>query len=265
VHVVALDAHGVEVEEIVPVEYRAPATAGVTIPSPRDGHVLAAGDLPLLAVQGEVTDRALSTVWIVANDRRVMVPVNDGQFRHVLPVLEPMVRVRAETEREGRSATVTVNATAALPAIGVLLTDWPRDTAGLAAVTVTWRPNPSRLDGGAPPLALGGIARDGEAGADFVYLRNARPGVYTLQLTYRAGATLAVRPVLSVAGVSRPLPPVTLDGSGRAVLARVLLPQGVLWEQDDWFTGQSKSGDTITKFRFPEGLSWIERIGELGR
>jgi hypothetical protein len=206
-------------------------------------------------------------VWIVANDRRVMVPVTAGRFRHVVPVLEPTVRVRAETGSEGRgSSTVTVNAGAALPSIGLLLVDWPRHTAGPAQMTVTWRPNPARLDGGAPPMPLrGSTAGPGEAGADFFYLRNARPGVYTFVMTYRAGAGPTLRPVVSVAGAARSLQPVTLNGSGRAVVARLLLPQGVLWEQDDWFTGRSASGDTVTKFRFPEGVSWIERLGDLGR
>jgi hypothetical protein len=58
---------------------------------------------------------------------------------------------------------------------------------------------------------------------------------------------------------------VTLDASGRAVIARLLLPQGVLWEQDDWFTGRSANGDAVTKFRFPDGVSWTERIGDLAR
>jgi hypothetical protein len=47
------------------------------------------------------------------------------------------------------------------------------------------------------------------------------------------------------------------------VIARLLLPQGVLWEQEDWFTGRSASGDTVTKFRFPDGVSWTERLGDV--
>jgi len=263
VRVLATDAQGAEVEEVVTVQYRPPVTLDVAITSPRDGHTLAPDDPPLVAVEGQVSDPGLSTVWIVANDRRVMVPVTAGRFRHVLPVLEPMVRVRAETgSDEHGSSTVTVHAGAALPSIGLLLADWPHDSAGPAQMTVTWRPNPAKLDGSAPPMPLRGLAANtGEAGADFFYLRNVRPGVYTFVMTYRAGAPPAVRPVVSVAGVSHSLQPVTLDGSGRAVVARVLLPQGVLWEQDDWFTGRSASGDTVTKFRFPEGVSWIERLG----
>ena len=267
VRVLATDAHGAEVEEVITVQYKTPVAADVAITSPRDGHTLAPDDPPLVAVEGQVSDPGQSTVWIVANDRRVMVPVTAGRFRHVLPLLEPMVRVRAETGSEGReSATVTVHAGAAMPAISLFLVDWPRDTAGPAQMTVTWRPNPAKLDGGAPPMPLRGLAADtGDAGGEIFYLRTARPGVYTFSMTYPAGATPGVRPVLYIGGASRLLQPVTLNRSGRAVVARLLLPQGVLWEQDDWFTGRSASGDTVTKFRFPDGVSWTERLGDLGR
>jgi hypothetical protein len=266
VHVLAIDAQGGQVEEVVTVQYKPPVASDVTITSPRDGHTLGPEDPPLVTVQGEVADPGLGAVWIVANDRRVMAPITGGRFRYVLPVLEPTVRVRVETGSEdGRSATVTIDATAALPAIGLFLEDWPHDTAGPAQMMTMWRANPARLDGGAQQLPLLGLPVD-EGGPRFFYLRKAQPGVYTFVLTHRAASAPAARGVLSLAGAPRALRPVTLDGSGRAVVARVLLPQGVLWEQDDWFTGRSASGDTVTKFRFPEGVSWIERLGgDLGR
>jgi hypothetical protein len=266
VRVLAIDAGGAEVEEIVTVQYAPPVALDVILTSPRDGHTLSRDDPPLVVVRGQVGDPGVSAVWIVANDRRVMVPVTAGSFRYTVPVLEPLVRVRAETESEGRgSPTVTVHAAAALPSVGLWLSDWPRETAGPAQITVNWRPNPGRLDGGVQRLPLSGVALDtGEAGGDFFYLRTARSGVYTFVLTYRAGAAAAVRPVLYVAGGGGPrlLPPVTLNGAGRVVLARLLLPQGVLWEQDEWFSGRSASGDSVTKFRFPDGVSWTERLGE---
>jgi len=61
---------------------------------------------------------------------------------------------------------------------------------------------------------------------------------------------------------SRQLRPVSPNRS-EAVLAKILFPHGVLWEQDDWFTGQSQGADTVTKFRFPEGISWTERKRDL--
>jgi hypothetical protein len=58
--------------------------------------------------------------------------------------------------------------------------------------------------------------------------------------------------------------PLRLSSDGNAVLqTRLLLPQGVWWEQDDWFTGRSEGAETITKFRLPEGVTWTERRGAL--
>jgi hypothetical protein len=262
VRVLATDAQGGEVEQIVSVEYKPPVASNVTITSPRDGQTLGPGDPPLVTVQGDVADPGLGAVWIVANGRRVMVPVTSGRFRALIPVLEPTVRIRAETGGEDHpSATVTVDASAALPAIGLFLDDWPRETAGPAQLTVTWRSNPARLDGGARLLSLSSLPVDGETSPRFFYLPTARPGVYTFVLTHSAQGASAVRPVLSLGGASRSLKPVAFDGPGRSVVTRLLLPQGVVWEEDDWFTGRSATGDTITKFRFPEGVSWTERVG----
>ena len=61
----------------------------------------------------------------------------------------------------------------------------------------------------------------------------------------------------------RVIRPVRLGSSGKVVLARVLFPQGVLWEQDGWFSGSSESVDTVTKFRFPDGINWVERKADL--
>jgi len=265
VRVLATDAQGADVEEVVTVDYLPPVTTDVALVSPRDGDRLSSDDPPIVEVQGQVSDPNLTAVWIVSNDRRMLVPVSAGRFRQVVPVVESEMRIRAETGLDRRgSAPVTVHGAAAVPAIGLFLNDWPRLAAGPAQMTVTWRPNPSRLESGARALPLRGIGTDtGQAGADFFYLRDARPGVYTFSVTYQGGAAAAVRPVLYLAGAPRSLQPVTLDGSGRAVIARLLLPQGVLWEQDDWFTGRSASGDTVTKFRFPDGVSWSERLGDV--
>ena len=265
VRVLASGPDGGEVEETITVRYVPPVSPDVVITSPLDGHTLSPNDPPMVVVRGEVRDSTASTVWVVANDRRVSVPVSGGLFQYVLPLTEPTVRLRAETGSEaGRSATVAVHAAAALPSLGLWLTDWPRETAGPPQVTVTWRPSADRLDGGVQRLPVRALTADGgEAAADFFYLRNARPGVYAFVVTYRAGATPPVRPLLYVAGNGGPraVQPITLDGSGRAIVARILLPQGILWEQDDWFTGRSASGDTVTKFRFPDGVSWTERVG----
>jgi hypothetical protein len=45
------------------------------------------------------------------------------------------------------------------------------------------------------------------------------------------------------------------------LLAKVLFPFGVLWDQEDWFSGRVLSADSITKFRMPDGVTWTELKG----
>jgi hypothetical protein len=263
VRVVATDARGTEVEEIVAIHYLPPVSSDVTLTRPLDGHRMAADDPPFVVVEGRVAAAEVTSVSIVTNGRRVDAPVVSGRFRHVVPVLEPVVRIRAETGPGGRgSETVTVDAAAALPALALSLLDWPRQANAIPRITATFRPDPGRLEGVLPAEVRSISGEPGEPDRATVYLREARPGVYTFSVAYQAGTPTTIHPVLVVAGRSQSLPPVTVAGAGRVAIARVLLPQGVLWEQDGWFTGRSASGDTVTKFRFPDGVTWTERIGE---
>jgi hypothetical protein len=100
------------------------------------------------------------------------------------------------------------------------------------------------------------------------FLRSLKPGVYTLIVRYRGLTPMGdVRPTLYLPDkdhlAPRALRPLSLDAGGRRVMAKVLMPQAVLWSQDDWFSGMSESVDTVTKFRIPEGITWVERKDEL--
>ena len=133
-------------------------------------------------------------------------------------------------------------------------------------VKATWRAHPERLDvpiRTVPLRAFGASTRDS---LPEIFTLRMKPGVYTFVLRARAVSTGNVRPILYLPEAghlkARELRPVSLKGTSEVVLAKVLLPQGVFWEQDEWFTGQSESADTVTKFRFPEGISWTERKGD---
>jgi len=262
VRVVAADSLGRDVEETVTIQYNVPSRVVITGPS--DGHTIRADDPPFVIVQGDVDDPGVSSVWLIAGPHRFAVPVTAGRFRHAVPVLEPTVRVRVETPPMGNrlpaSATVTVHALPT-PTIAVLL-HWPNHTAVPVEVAVAWRPRADRLDGAVQRIPLG--TADESANLTMYYLRNPQPGVYTFVLTSSSRDAQLVQPALHVPGAVgglRALPAVTLNGGQRVLVARVLLPHGVLWEQDDWFTGRSANGNTVTKFRFPDGISWSERVG----
>jgi hypothetical protein len=272
---VATGPEGLETQDSISIEYAPPASSnGVALTSPADGLIVTPEDPPVVVVEGRIDDKSATTVWLVANDHRIPVRAADGQFRKVLPVLEPTLRLWAETSRTGepgsRSQIVTVHTTGPRRPSGVLVMEWPRGTQGVdVEVSALWRPHPERLDEPAQSIRLTGVLRpSNDAPFDVFWLRNVRPGVCTMILRYRGLLPNGeVHPTLYLPDGdrlnARPVRPIRLEGAGKAVLARVLLPHGVLWEQDAWFSGSSESVDTVTKFRFPEGINWVERKADL--
>jgi hypothetical protein len=265
---------GLEAEDAITVQYVPPTPPiRITLTSPPDGLTLGAHDPPVVVVEGEIGDETVTTVWIVANDRRIPVATRGGRFRHVLLVPDPSVRLWAETpdgHTVHRSEAVTVWTVGAHPPAGVLVMQWPTGTEGTSVeISATWRAHPERLDGPVQTVRLPGAATTSDGSpSDVFYLRGLRPGVHTLIVRYRGTAALGnVRPTLYLPNrdhlTSRTLRPVSLNGAGRRVLTRILMPHAILWEQEDWFSGRSESVDTMTKFRIPEGISWVERKADL--
>ncbi len=273
VRVVATGPTGFEAEDAIRVEYATPSgPSGILLSTPADGFVLGPEDPPIVVVQGQVDDKTIDTVWIVANDRRVPVSTRDGRFRQVLLVSEPLVRLWVETLANGsparRSQTVTVQGAGSIPPTGVLVVQWPQGTEGSdVEVSATWRAQADRLDAPVQTVRLPAFTKSGDGPpSDIFYLRGIKPGVYTVAVRCRGPVPGDVQSTFYLpdkAGFSaRPLVPARLNG-GRTVLAKVLMPYGVLWSQDDWFSGRSESADTVTKFRVPEGISWVEPKADL--
>ncbi len=271
VRVVALDQQGVEAQDVITVKYLPVVIPnGIAITAPRDRQMLTPEDPPVIVVEGEVADTHVSTAWLVANGHRIATRVLEGRFRQPLPVFDSVLNLLAEAPSDSgvthRSEPVTVYAASPTPSVGLLVMDWRQASVDLHAEgSVLWRANPGRLD--VPiqmlPLKVFKMAPNGTPPEVF-YLRNVKPGVYTFVLRYRASDSgVASSPTFYLASgralITRNFPAVSLTGKGKVVLARILLPEGILWEQDEWFTGASESAETITKFRFPEGISWTER------
>ena len=273
---VATNAAGLEAEDIVSVQYvPPPPIGGIVLTTPADNLTLGPDDPPVVVVEGQVEDKAIGTVWIVANDRRVAVPAREGRFRKALMVSEPLLKLWAETETSAngglprRSETVTVHSAGATTSSGVLVVQWPLGMESSdVEVSATWRAQADRLDAPVQTVRLAALAKAGDgAPAEIFYLRGVKPGVYTLAVRSRGTApSTDIRSTFYVpakVGFSpRPLAPARLNG-GRTVLTRILMPYGILWTQDDWFSGLSESVDTVTKFRVPEGISWVERKVDL--
>jgi len=271
---VAIGPAGLEAEDVITVQYVMPTpTNAIVLASPADGLTLGPEDPQVVLVEGQVDDKTIGTVWIVANDRRVPVTARDGRFRQVLMVSEPLLRLWVETPANGgppqRSQTVTVHSAGAATPTGVLVVQWPQGMESSdVEVSATWRAQADRLDAPMQTVRLAALARPGDGTpSEIFYLRGVKPGVYTLAVRSRgavpSGDVRSTFYLPDKAGLSaRPLGAARLNGT-RTVLTRILMPYGVLWSQDDWFSGVSESVDTVTKFRLPEGISWVERKADL--
>ena len=245
-----------------------PTGPGVTITSPPDGHHIDKDDPPVVVVTGRVEDPTATTVSLLTNGRRLTARVTDGRFKLTVPVLEAIVRVTAEIPaRDGmpaRTSRSVVVHSSPRTAIALMELDWPADAPDVKVdVVASWRAEPGKLDVPSRPVTLTELSPEGNL-PRLLYLRNVRPGAYTFVL--RSGGTgvpVGGRATLFLPGGGRlnqrPLKPFVVEGTGQTIVGRVLMPQAVLWEQTEWFSGQSESAETITKFRFPDGISWIEK------
>lgn len=239
----------------------------IVITSPANGARLGPDDPPIVVVEGEVEDATLSSVWLVANDRRIAVPVRSGRFRQALVIPEATLQIHAEVDANGapahRSPTVAVHSPSSSE-FGLVMIEWARESAGLQLdLTARWRSSPDRLDAPARTFPLRAVTGLNEGSTRVFYFRRPKPGAYTFVLQHRgAGVAGAAIPTLYLprnGRLTRLVPkPLAADTAGPLLLGRVLLPWGVLWEQDDWFTGRVESVDAVTKFRMPEGVTWTE-------
>jgi hypothetical protein len=270
---VATGPGGLEADDTIMVQYN-PRTSsnGIVLISPSEGLTLGPDDPPVTVVEGELDNKVLTTAWIVSNDRRIAVPVTAGRFRQAVLISDPVVNVWAEASDGDvvhRSGTVTIRTAGARLRSGVLVMQWP---AGIdrstVDVTATWRAHSERLDTIVQTMSLPPLGETTNGAPDMFFLRSLKPGVYTLIVRYRGLTPMGdVRPTLYLPDkghlAPRALGPLSLDAGGRRVMAKVLMPQAVMWSQDDWFSGMSESVDTVTKFRIPEGITWVERKDEL--
>lgn len=273
VRVVGTNPQGGSAEATVTIDYAPPPVPnGIAIIAPVDGATLGSDDPPIMIVRGRVEDPEASSVAVIVNQVRFEVPVRDGVFEAPVPIMQPVVHLVAEARGGAaatrRSAAVTVHAASGASTTAVLFIDWPSVVPGDArGLRASWRGRPDRLEGPTDVVSVQRFPLPVERSRAIYYVRRMRPGAYTFvvdgavgQSHVPAGATLFV-PVAG-AMTMRPLKNLRPNAAGRITLAKLLMPLGVLWDEDDWVIGRSQGPDTITKFN-ANGVSWTERRGDL--
>lgn len=93
-----------------------------------------------------------------------------------------------------------------------------------------------------------------------VVIEQTRPGVYTFTVEPATGQTSLVFSLKLHDGTAYPI--VKELGkqalARKTVLCRILMPEGILWSDDQEFTGNMEDSESVTKFNTTTGLMWKE-------
>ncbi len=275
IRVVAMGPQGPLAEKSVEVQYVPPAPSPtIRILRPADGAVFGSPDQDLIEVEGEVSEPGLSRLRIVFNEFAVPAAVQDGRFSAIVPAIAPEITIWAEAHGERGmlgSDSITVHRRPYKPTRGYVLLHLPTPTRKVdARLWMLQRANPadpdsqrkvtSHFPSGTPEI---------ERTSMLFAFPSTQGGAYVMALDYRIPPGESVEKGWAVVFVSSPsghrslrLGPFEMTGKGRVTLARFLLPHGIYWEEDSWFTGTAEGAESLTKFRYSDGVSWTERKGE---
>jgi hypothetical protein len=271
IRVVAMGARGPVAEQSVEVQYvPPPPSSAIRITRPIDGTVFDGVGQDLIEVEGEVSDPTIRQARVIFNEFAVPVVVRNGRFSAVLPAIAPEITMWAEGYGSSGSHTsdsLKVRRDPYNPVKAYVLLHLPTASQRIdARLWLAHRANPTDVE------AVRKVASHfpantpgGERGTMLFALPTTQAGAYTLALDYRVpvgdsvekGWCLIVIPGTNGYRNLR-LGPFQLTGRGRAVLAKFLLPYGIFWDEDFWFTAFGEGADSTSKFRHADGVSWTE-------
>jgi hypothetical protein len=264
----ALDEFGRAARARVVVNYSpAHSVPIISFVSPKDGGIIDALYKKDMAITGTVSGDVSGPVRVYLNKTIEDVPVVNGKF--ILTEL-----IESEKNTLYAEATLADGTTSRSDEIHFRVINlFPKDltvlmeTGGSGGVVMThsWRPHPLSNDQARDAKGPEFDVSETEDGT-VTEVESAGSGIFTVGASYDIPAGDTVKAVFHVTlygydpdlKTTRSFGPFLLKGRGRLKAVRVLLPERVFWEDDDWFSGIIESGSGTTKFKQPEGITWTE-------
>jgi hypothetical protein len=275
IRVVAMGPRGPLAERSVEVEYVPPSpTSAIRIVRPADGTVFSAENQDVIEVEGEVSEQDIRQVWLTFNEFSIPVAVGSGRFKAVVPVVAPEMTISVEAHGPGGSHAsdpVRIRREPYKPTKAYALLYLPSVLRRVEArLWLAQRGNPADADSARQVTSHVPASIPGSEQPSMLFVLPAtRPGAYAVALDYRITLGDVVEKgwgVVIVPGAdayrSLRLGPFRLTGKGRAVLAKFILPHGIFWEEDYWFTAFAEGSGSFSKFRHADGVSWTEPKSE---
>jgi hypothetical protein len=271
IRVVAMGARGPAAEKSVEVEYvPPPPSSALRIIRPTDGTVFSAAGQDLIEVEGEVSDPNLQQASVAFNEFAFPVTIRGGRFSVVVPAIAPEITIWAEAHGSSGSHAsdpVRIRREPYKAARAYVLLYLPAATRRIdARLWLAQRANPADVDSVRKvtshfPAGTPG----GDRTSTLFAIPATQAGAYTLALDYRIPAGEAAERgwcLVIVPGTdgyrNLRLGPFQLSGKGRAILTKFLLPYGIFWDEDFWFTAFAEGSESFSKFRHSDGVSWTE-------
>ena len=240
----------------------------IRLTSPAAGQ----SDKKNVAVKGKVSGYGIVSVVLTYNGRQRELLVRGGEFESEITLDEGRNLIRVDTaDASGETAADMVEVVYAAPVDPAktridLVVRIEHNAAGAVLSTQhKWAPHP--LSKGSGQAAAPEFKEDGGAKGGTVSVLKALPGIYTIGVGYDTATSgpAEVTFEVTVFGYdparrkNRKIGPVRIEGKGSIPAVRLLLPEGVFWEDDGWFSGVMESGRITTKYKMPEGIVWKER------
>lgn len=88
-------------------------------------------------------------------------------------------------------------------------------------------------------------------------IEHSKEGVYAFSAENKGGKPVAGKFSLKLFE-SKEKPLATVEISGQTEIARLLMPEGILWNDDTAFSGNIEDSESVTKFNSETGLVWKE-------
>jgi hypothetical protein len=236
---------------------------GIAIKSPSDGSVIDCLESADITVAGEVKGR-VEKVKVYVNGASYEARAANGSFKIKIPAQAVKNFIYAEGYDVYGDRCVSQSLTCKVINLNpVDMIVYLNCSGAELKVKYGWRPYPLK--------DKGGKERDNEfnmSGNDnqrILTVASGARGIYTIGIENgsagqeQAEVHVCVFPRDPARRRVRKLGLIRLGGGAAAdKLVRILLPEGVFWDDDGWFSGVLESTHDTIKYKQPEGIAWKE-------
>lgn len=215
-------------------------------------------DESTVEVSGIVSGEGINSVNLLVNDVLWETPVQDGVFKEKVFLREGENEINATaTDASGRKAEDSITITYR-PSDMIVHFTCPQG----CRLAYKWAPHPLGSGTGSPSPDEINIKED--TGTAVFSVRHAAPGIYTVMLGNDAPEAEDVSFEAALYGYdttkhkARSYGPLKIQGKGQLAVVKVLMPEGIFWDEDSSFSGIIRDGSVTTKYKMPEGIVWKE-------